>query len=177
MSWEIIGNLSQIWEGAVKWVVASFDVLSALWWVVVWWLLSFLWSLILFKLQRKHDERKVKVEKCLELLYNIDKILNLLILEVASWSYQDPTSNLYIYTNNKKLFDDILDLLWKSKILYFYIFGKYFNVENEIERIINSFIYQNECIEDIDNTTFVELGHRTEIKLREAKQEVENFIK
>lgn len=108
------------------------NLLSWFLWAIVWWILTFLWSVWLFNKQRKDNERKIKIEKSLELLYYIDRIISLIIFDWTTWFHNTHGSDYY----DKKTIDKASDFCWQSKMLYYYIFNENNNVRDEIDEIL-----------------------------------------
>lgn len=135
MFWEIIKILNGTWELAIKSIEPIIYTLSAFWWVIVWWLISFLTSRFIFKKQKEHDIIKIRIEKSLEIIGLISKIQRWIIilidtkytLWVSEWAdiYHKYDTNYF------------LDLLDDLNVLHYFVFGEEIYLEDVTKKLIN----------------------------------------
>ena len=117
MTGEIINWIANIWQTASRGFMASIDGLSALWWVVVWWLLSFLTALFIFHKQKEHDVRSKKIDKALELLWKCAMIKSMVNFDPLG--YMMPL----LWDSKHKFDDDEIKLLYQEvDTIYFFLF-------------------------------------------------------
>ncbi len=72
---------------------------------------------------------------------------------------------------------EVLDLLWQTRVLYYYIFGKNLNLVYNVEYVLNNFVEWSEWMGDINHKEIIEICKEDEVRLKEIKEEIEKFIK
>lgn len=152
------------WENLLSWFL----------WAIVWWMLTFFWSVWIFRQQKKSDDKKLKIEKALELLHNINQINALLIDEFAWWYYKLRDLDYY---NNKDVFQKLDDLLWRAKVMYYYIFNEQLTAYQDVYNLIWDLKLYFDWVEDLDYNGLEKLWKVAEWKLEVTKNKLENFIK
>lgn len=173
MTWEIINTLSWVWQWAVKSIAASIDTLSALWWVIIWWLISFLSAWFVFKKQKEHDIRIKKIDKSLEVLKISSKVKSILWkMDIGSWSI-----NPFHLLVEKKWLDQFMDLCQDIVYWCFFVLNQDLDLDKELD-VVRSY-YDRDLAERNSNSDkeLYEISSELFKKVLLVEENIKKFLK
>ncbi len=124
------------------------NLLSWFLWAIIWWILTFFWSWIIYRRERKDNIQREKTDRALKLL----ELMNWTIIYINKFSNQKKYKNPFSNLSNVDELHILLNYITQIELNYKYIIKKEQNFEKELV-VINSYFVTGEKKRVDDETT------------------------